>query len=97
MLKQYTVFFRDPLAVVRSIVSNPDFNGKFAYAPYKEFEDENRRWQDLMSGEWAWKQAVSLFSLQIPLVLCANSVYLGYYQQGPQHTWINDDPINPWQ
>ena len=59
MMKQYTFFFCDLLAVVRNIVSNPDFNGQFDYAPYKEFEGEKRSWQDLMSGEWAWKQAVS--------------------------------------
>ena len=40
MLTDYTVFFRNPLAVARSIISNPDFNGQFDYAPYMEFEDE---------------------------------------------------------
>jgi hypothetical protein len=58
MLKDYTVFFRDPLTVVRNIISNPDFNNQFDYAPYMEFEDEKQRWSDLMSGKWAWKQAV---------------------------------------
>ena len=58
MLKKYTVFFRDPLAVVWAIISNPDFNGQFDYAPYMEFEDEKQRWTDVMSGKWAWKQAV---------------------------------------
>lgn len=65
MLKDYTVFFRNPLAVVRSIISNPDFEGKFDYVPYMEFEDEKRRWSDLMSGEWAWKQAVSILYFYI--------------------------------
>ena len=58
MLKEYTVFFRDPLTVVRNIISNPDFDGQFDYAPYTEFEDEKQRWTDVMSGKWAWKQAV---------------------------------------
>jgi hypothetical protein len=58
MLKDYTVFFRNPLSVVRNIISNPDFNGQFDYAPYMEFEDEKQRRSDLMSGKWAWKQAV---------------------------------------
>ena len=60
MLKKYTVFFRDPLAVVRNIISNPDFSGQFDYAPYMEFEDEKQHWTDIMSGKWAWKQAVGL-------------------------------------
>jgi hypothetical protein len=58
MVKDYKVYFRDPLAVVRRIISNPDFNGQFDYAPYVEFEDNQRHWSDLMSGKWAWKQAV---------------------------------------
>lgn len=65
MLKDYTVFFRDPLAVVRSIISNPDFNGQFDYVPYIESEGEKRRWTDLMSGQWAWKQAVGSFNSHI--------------------------------
>ena len=60
MLKEYTVHFRDPLSVVRSIISNPDFKGQFDYAPYREFENGKRRWTDVMSGDWAWKQAVWL-------------------------------------
>ena len=53
MLKDYTVFFCDPLTVVWNIVSNPDFNGQFDYAPYMEFENEKQRLSDLMSGNWA--------------------------------------------
>lgn len=65
MLKEYTVCFRDPLSVVRSMISNPDFNGQFDYAPYTEHEDGKRRWSDVMSGDWAWKQAVRLISLAL--------------------------------
>lgn len=58
MTKEYTVYFRDPLSVVRSMISNPDFKDQFDYAPYREFEDGKRRWTDLMSGDWVWEQAV---------------------------------------
>ena len=51
MSKDYTVYFRDLLSVVRSIISNPDFKGQFDYAPYREFEDGKRRWTDVMSGD----------------------------------------------
>jgi Plavaka transposase len=60
MLKEYTVYFRDPLAVVRSMVSNPEFKNQFDHAPYREFEDGVRRRTDLMSGDWAWEHAVCL-------------------------------------
>ena len=77
MLKDYTVFFRNPLAVVWSIISNPDFNGQFDYAPYMEFEDEKQRWSDLMSGKWAWKQAVRLVHTSFSCTLTLGS---GCYQ-----------------
>ena len=60
MAKEYTVYFRDSLSVVRSMISNPDFKGQFDYAPYRECEDGKRRWTDVMSGNWVWKQAVWL-------------------------------------
>lgn len=75
MLKDYTVFFRDPLAVVRSIISNPDFNSQFDYAPYMEFEGEKQRWSDLMSGGWAWKQAVGFVSTVACLSRCVLTLY----------------------
>ena len=58
MLEEYTVYFRDPLSIVRSMIGNPDFRGQFDFAPYREFEDGKRRWTDVMSGDWVWKQAV---------------------------------------
>ena len=63
MSKEYTVYFRDPLSVVRSMISNPDFRGQFDYAPYREFEDGKRRWTDVMSGDWVWDQAVRFSSI----------------------------------
>jgi len=58
MLHEYMVFFWDPLSVVWSMISNPDFKGQFDYAPYREFEGGQRRFTDLMSGNWVWNQAV---------------------------------------
>ena len=51
------------------MIPNPEFKGQFDYAPYREFEDGTRRWTDVMSGNWAWKQAVCLtFPLSDPHV-----------------------------
>jgi len=63
MLKEYTVYFRDPLVVIRNMLSNPEFKNQFDYAPYREFEDGVHRWTDLMSGDWAWEQAVRVSSI----------------------------------
>ena len=61
MIKEYTVFYRNPLTVIRNMISNPSFDGQFDYSPYMEFEDEHRRWTDVMSGDWVWKQAVGFW------------------------------------
>lgn len=56
---EYEVWYRDPLAVLKNQLANPDFQGKFHAAPYREYnEDGERVWSDVMSGNWAWKQAV---------------------------------------
>lgn len=62
MLEKYQVYHRDPREVVKNILSNRDFDGDFDYAPYREFRDNDRRWSDFMSGNWCWKQAVSILS-----------------------------------
>jgi Plavaka transposase len=60
MTSDYDVWFRDPKVLVQNLISNPDFNNEFDYAPLQEYStDGNHRFQDFMSGNWAWKQAVS--------------------------------------
>jgi hypothetical protein len=60
MTSNYDVWFRDPRAIVQNLLSNPDFDNEFDYSPLQEFDAENNhRYQDFMSGNWAWKQAVS--------------------------------------
>ena len=55
------------------MLSNPDFEGKIDYAPVQEYDSKGaHRFQNFMSGNWAWKQAVnailSLLSLSDPFV-----------------------------
>ncbi|KAJ8473947.1 hypothetical protein ONZ51_g7542 [Trametes cubensis] len=58
MLDEHEVWYRDVRAIVKQMLSNPDFKGKIAYAPYREFDLDGSRWlRDFMSGEWAWRQA----------------------------------------
>ncbi|RPD69767.1 hypothetical protein L226DRAFT_548054 [Lentinus tigrinus ALCF2SS1-7] len=54
----HTVYFRDPLAVVRQMLANPDFKDEMDWCPVREFDlDGNRRLHNFMGGDWAWKQA----------------------------------------
>ncbi|KAF7979332.1 hypothetical protein HWV62_42747 [Athelia sp. TMB] len=56
--QEHEVWFRDPRILLKNMLSNPDFDGEFEYTPYHEYDaDNNHRFQDFMSGDWAWKQA----------------------------------------
>jgi Plavaka transposase len=60
MLASYDIWFRDPQQVLDNQISNPDFNCEIDYAAKRVFgKDGQRRYQDLMSGQWAWDQSVS--------------------------------------
>lgn len=59
MSKQFEVWFRDPLLVMESQIGNRDFGNEMDYAPKRVFSQTGtRQFCDLMSGDWAWNQAV---------------------------------------
>ena len=56
----YDIWFRDPRLLVQALIANPEFKGQFDFTPYQEYSaDGQHRFGDFMSGDWAWKQAVS--------------------------------------
>lgn len=58
--EEYEVFFRDPRAVLLNQLSNPDFSTEMDFSAKRVMDDlGNRRYSDLMSGNWAWRQSVS--------------------------------------
>ena len=59
MEKEYIVWFRCPRQVLHSQLSNPDFKGEMDYAPKQTYHHGERVYQNFMSGDWAWQQAVS--------------------------------------
>ena len=60
MENEYEIWFRDPRLLFKNMLANPDFHGSFDYAPFRQYDDKGiRRYEHLMSGDWAWKQAVS--------------------------------------
>ena len=68
MLLEYDVWYRNPRTVLRNQLANPDFDGEIDLAPKQEFGvDGERRYQDFMSGNWPWTQAVGAdFFLSVP-------------------------------
>jgi hypothetical protein len=67
----YEVWYRDPARVISHLLDNPDFDGQFDYSAFVEVDEKGqRRWNDFMSGNWAWRQSVrslSLLSCHSPL------------------------------
>lgn len=62
MLDNQTVWFRNPKELVRNLPSNPDFKDNFDTTPFHEYNANNEhRFEDFMSGDGAWKQAVGLY------------------------------------
>src|ERR1700678_4392996 len=60
MESEYTIWFRDPCLLFRNLLENPEFAGSFNYTPYQQYDNKGkRRYEHFMSGNWAWKQAVS--------------------------------------
>jgi hypothetical protein len=60
MLDAHEVFYRDPRLVLHQMLANPDFKDGMDFSPYRVFDkDGARQYQHLMSGDWAWDQAVS--------------------------------------
>ncbi|KAF8267188.1 hypothetical protein EI94DRAFT_1841439, partial [Lactarius quietus] len=77
MTTTHNVWFRDPRQLVHNLLANWDFDGEFDYMPFREFDTrKRRRWQDFMSGNWAWKEADIIAndpdthgSLLVPIIL----------------------------
>ncbi|KAI1790338.1 hypothetical protein LXA43DRAFT_1083303 [Ganoderma leucocontextum] len=54
----YEIWYRNPRVVAQNILQNPDFDGLFNTTPYREFtKGGERRFGNLMSGNWAWRQS----------------------------------------
>ena len=58
MVTEYDVWFRNPCEVIKGILANPEFDGHMDYLAYREFENSQRRYSNVMSGDWAWRQSV---------------------------------------
>lgn len=56
---EYDVWFRDPDVVIANMLDNPDFHNQTDYCAYVEVDkDNNRRWSDFMSANFAWRRSV---------------------------------------
>ena len=59
--EDFTVWFCNPWMVVHNLLSNPNFNNGFDYAPFQEHDkDGNHQYENFMSGNWCWRQVVCI-------------------------------------
>lgn len=56
----YDIWFRDPHAILKAQLANRDFAREMDFCPKRVWDKKTnvRRYQDFMSGDWAWRQAV---------------------------------------
>lgn len=87
MQTEYDVWYRNPRTLVHNILSNSSLQSGFDYVPYQEHTvDKVHRFQDFMSGNWAWNQAVSLLYNLRGLVLTV--IMLGYHRCRSANPWL---------
>jgi Plavaka transposase len=59
MTETYELCTRDSHRILHHQLSTAQFKDKFNVAPYRQVNDKGVHiWSNLMSGDWAWKQAV---------------------------------------
>jgi len=64
MQAENTVWYRDPRMLFKNMLKNPEFADHFDYAPFRKYDTKGDRvYEDFMSSDWAWKQAVSNCSI----------------------------------
>lgn len=60
MENSHEIWYRDPRLLFKGMLENPEFHGVFDYAPLRQYDaNGDRQYENVMSGNWAWKQAVS--------------------------------------
>ena len=62
MMDLHEIWFRDPLQVIEAQISNPEFKNMIDISPKRVYHKGKRQYEDLMSGNWAWDQAVCSYT-----------------------------------
>ena len=80
MFNIYDVWYRDPRQVIHNLLGRTDIKGEMDFVPYREFDATNdqRHWEDFMSGDWAWEEVVCTGFISI---IPTNLVLLGQVYQ----------------
>lgn len=89
MFTPYEVWYRDPLLMMESQIGNRDLGNDMDYAPKQVFsQTRTRQFCDLMSGDWAWGQAVRRFFFGIAFGN-SNGGVIGYDCRRSGNSWCD--------
>ena len=62
MVTEHEVWCHEVCLLMHGQLANPDFDGEIDYSPLQIFGPTGKwEWSNVMTGNWAWKQAVSYF------------------------------------
>ncbi|KAJ6613995.1 hypothetical protein B0H10DRAFT_2165190 [Mycena sp. CBHHK59/15] len=98
MTKTYELCTRDACTVLHNQLATADFKDQFSYSSYRQFNVEGKCvGSNLMSGDWAWKQADTIARLEgtrgsmfIPVIAGSDkttvSVATGHQEYHPVYT-----------
>jgi hypothetical protein len=73
MEQTFEVWFCDPLRVLKNQIGNPNFEDEIDYAPKQIYYKGKHRYENLMSRNWAWEQAVCAKSKPVKFYLTSLS------------------------
>ena len=78
------------------MIGNPDYSKQFDFAPTQAFGRKgDRQYQDFMTGDWVWDEAV-IFFLVVHFLSYTNS-YLGCDCKGPRNAWSDARSDHSWK
>ena len=62
MTAEHTIWFRNPCLLFKNMLENPDFAESFDCALLHQYDaNDDCCYENFMSSDWAWKQAVSKY------------------------------------
>lgn len=94
MTETYELSVRNVQNVLEGQLADRDFNGRCDYTPYKEFDSQGDRvWSNLLSGEWAYQEAVS-FLLRVTSRRSLESLLSGQNCEITWDAWRNACPCH---
>lgn len=65
---KWDVWYHNPCQLIYNMLLNSNFCGEFNYAPHQEHNlDGNHCFHNMMSGNWCWHEAVSVYCFLIYL------------------------------